>query len=100
MTRSERQAARLALGADGIVSEATAVELLPFSDAASRTWLRDRGLVREIPTLGRCVIWADVLAAIRGEAERQAERAPRPRVSKPSSLPRKSLRRSRAAEEG
>ena len=33
MNRAERQAARLALGAAAVLTEATAVELLPFGDA-------------------------------------------------------------------
>jgi hypothetical protein len=98
MTRDERQAARLALGKDAVMSEATAIELLPFSDAAARKWLRDRELVRDVPELGRCVIWADVLSALRGEADRQAERAPaRPKLP-PTKLPRKQLGRRRGEE--
>ena len=85
MDRTERVAARLALGRDGVYSEATAVELMPFGDAKSRAWLRKRQLVRFDAELGRYVIWGEVLEALRQETP------PPPSRSAPD-LPRKKLR--------
>lgn len=65
-----RRAERLSLGRDAVISVSLAAELLPGSDAEMRAWLADRGLVLDHPRLGRCVIWGDVLAAIRADAGR------------------------------
>ena len=64
-----RRAERLSLGKDAVISVSLAAELLPGSDAEMRAWLADRGLVRDHPRLGRCVIWGDVLAAIRADTD-------------------------------
>lgn len=84
MDRAERMAARLALGRDAVFTEATAVALLPFGDAKTRTWLRKRNLVRRDPELGRYVIWGEVLEALR----QVSPPAPSRSVSE---LPRKKL---------
>jgi hypothetical protein len=70
VTREERQAARLAQGADAVFSEGVAAELLPFRDDDALAWLRSSGLVRERPELGKYVIWGEVLAALAGEARK------------------------------
>lgn len=85
MTRDERAQARLALGAAAILTVVQAAELLPWSDATSRAWLRKRGLVHHHPELGEGVVWGDVLEAFRDET-RPTERA------RPATLPRKNLR--------
>lgn len=95
VNRDERHAARIALGRDALLTEAVAVELIPVGDAKARKWLRRRRLVHDVPELGRCVIWGEVLDAIRAERERATRPAPTP-----STLPRKNLRRSGAEEAG
>ena len=98
MTRAERLSARLTQGASAVVTPAHAAELLPFSDAAARAWLRRHKLVREDPDLGDYVIWGEVLGVLRGEADRQAASGP-PRKTPPSKLPRKKLGRSSGEKE-
>lgn len=98
MNRAERNAARIALGRDAVMTEAMAVELLPFSDAACRGWLRAKGLVREIPTLGRYVLWGEVLETLKRPEADQAHKRPRP--VPPPDLPRKDLRRARSKVNG
>ena len=66
-----RRAERLSLGKDAVISVSLAAELLPGSDAEMRAWLADRGLVRDHPRLGRCVIWGRVLEAIEADAGRE-----------------------------
>lgn len=84
-----RQEARRQQGAAAVFSEAEAVRCLPVREATAREWLRDRGLVQDVPGLGRVVVWADVLEAIRqGGGPREPETT-RP----PSRLPRAGLRR-------
>jgi hypothetical protein len=51
--------------------------------------LRDQGLVRQHPVLGRIVVWADVVAAIQGPPPDDAP------TGAPSGLPRLTLRRRR-----
>lgn len=63
---SGRTALRCALGDAAVFGEAEAASLLPVRDAVARAWLRDNGLVRTHPALGRIVVWADVLREIRG----------------------------------
>lgn len=85
MDRAEREAARLALGKDAVLSVAAAVALLPFGDAKSRRWLEARGLVRNKPELGKYVLWGEVLTAL---SQEEAPQQPRPTPQ----LPRKRLR--------
>lgn len=78
---SARHQDRLALGAAAVVTVATATSLLPLGDKEARTWLRDRGLVRDL--LGRqVVVWGDVLDALKGDDGGPTEERP-PRVALP-----------------
>lgn len=79
---SDRRTARRQLGAAALFSEAEAVALLTCRDSIAREWLRSRGLVRDHPQLGRIVIWADVLEAIRLDGT-PAEPEPRPATGYP-----------------
>lgn len=78
---------RRAFGRDAVLSEAEAVEAMPFRDSACREWLRANGLVRSRPGLGRYVIWGDVLQALRDD---QPEPDEEPRAA--SGYPRAVLR--------
>ena len=44
-----------------MLSIAHAVELLPFGDSVVRGWLERRDLVVDVPGMGRCVLWGQVL---------------------------------------
>jgi hypothetical protein len=86
---TSRSSTRVQLGAAAVLSEAEAVQLLPCRDDTARAWLRDQGLVRQHPVLGRIVVWADVVAAIQGPPPDDAP------TGAPSGLPRLTLRRRR-----
>ena len=62
-----RPAARLALGANAVLSLAQAVDLLPLDRVKARQWLKDRSLVRTLAE-HEVVIWGDVLDALRDGA--------------------------------
>lgn len=71
---SSADADRLALGPAAVFRITRAAALLPFDEKAGVAWLRARSLVRrvEVPhgdTLRtvEVVVWADVLAELRGE---------------------------------
>lgn len=62
-----RQDHRLALGAAAILSVSQAAGLLPIADAEARSWLRAKGLVRDL--CGReVVVWGHVLAELELQA--------------------------------
>lgn len=85
MTRPE---ARIALGAAGILSLDEAAELLGGRRETARAWLRERGLVRDVPGLGKRVLWGDVLDEIRLTTGPGATPPEPPRAR----LPRKAIR--------
>lgn len=87
MNREEREAARLIISRDAIITEARAAELLPCSDVKAREWLRAKRLVRNHPVLGRVVVWEDVIAAVR-ECDQPEDPPPR----RPTGYPREVLR--------
>jgi hypothetical protein len=67
---------RLALGPAAVLSVSRACTLLPFRDSDARAWLEGRGLIVRRPDIpGPCVIWGDVLEALRGEP--QGDKKPR-----------------------
>ena len=84
---ADRRATRVALGAAGVTSLEEAAERLPVRTGDARAWIRDRGLVRDVPGLGRVVRWADVLDEIR-----QAGEAPAPAPPPRAKLARKPIR--------
>lgn len=92
MNRDERQAARFVVSRDALLTEATAVELLPVRDEDARRWLRARGLVLAHPVLGNVVVWADVLEAVRADAGRPGEPPPAKRAI-PATMPRQRMPR-------
>lgn len=63
-----RPAARLAMGANAVLSLAQAVDLLPLDRVKARQWLKDRNLVRTLAE-HEVVIWGDVLDALRAGSE-------------------------------
>lgn len=71
-----------------LLTPAEAVREVGGRASVTRAWLEDRGLIRDVPALGRRVIWGDVLEAIR----RAGEPAPPP-PGPPSRLRRAGLRR-------
>ena len=66
---SGRHLNRLAMGEAAILSVPQAVALLPMADPLARRWLHDHDLVHDLAGRG-VVIWADVLATIRGRETR------------------------------
>ena len=64
------------LGAAAVLSPSEAVEALGGRAATAREWLQARGLIRDIPGLGRRVVWGDVLDEIRLDAARDPEAQP------------------------
>lgn len=63
-----RPAARLAMGANAVLSLAQTVDLLPLGRVDARQWLKSRGLVRTLAE-HEVVIWGDVLEALRDGSE-------------------------------
>lgn len=63
-----RPAARLAMGANAVLSLAQAVDLLPLDRIKARQWLKDRQIVRTLAE-HEVVIWGDVLDALRAGSE-------------------------------
>lgn len=81
---TDRARARLALGPAAVLSIADAVELLPWRDAEARAWLEARGLILRLPDLpGPCVVWGDVLEALRQREVQEAARPPRAAATLP-----------------
>ncbi len=83
---------RRELGDAAVLSESDAAALLPFRRADAVRWLRAQDLVRDVPALGRLVIWGDVLERLR-EATSGASRPARSALPPPSTgrLPRSGL---------
>lgn len=81
---------RYTQGMGAVYSVAEACRLLPVQDAKARAWLEREGLIVDEPSLGRMVVWADVVARLRqtrsGEPETQETTRTRGRV-----LPRAGL---------
>mgnify|MGYP007046922749 CR=1 FL=1 len=64
----DRNLERLLVSPGAILSLEKASELLPIAKRDARTWLRQRGLVRDLE--GRdVVVWADVIAALQAPTE-------------------------------
>ena len=84
MSAADLTASRLHLGAAAVLSPAKAAELLPFRESDALRWMRENGLVRQIPGLGEAVIWGEVVAAIQGPPSP-------PPPSRRGRLPRSSL---------
>jgi hypothetical protein len=61
---------RLALGSAAVVPLTVAARWLPWGQEDAIAWLRQRGLVREVPDVPggarEIVIWGEVLDALRG----------------------------------
>jgi hypothetical protein len=85
---TSRRETRIALGAAGVCSPEEAAERLPVRTTDARAWLDARGLIRDVPGLGRVVLWADVLDEIRLGGAGPASPPPEPRAR----LPRKPIR--------
>lgn len=69
------------MGLGAVLPVAAAAALLPLGDSEARAWLHDRRLIRHIAGR-RCVIWADVIEALRGAGDIDARviDSPLPRV--------------------
>jgi len=87
VTADERLRLRLTISPAAMIPVSLAAELMPFSDAKARVWLREHGLVRSDPDLGEAVVWGDVVEVFGRVADPEEDR-PRP----PSGLPRRQLR--------
>ena len=67
MAGSARHADRLRLGVGAVLTVAEAAALLPVADRDARSFLRRKGLVRDLD--GRAVVrWLDVLDALAADA--------------------------------
>ena len=76
LQRLDALAKQIAAPPDDVLSEAQAVERLPWRKADARRWLRREGLSVEVDGR-RVVVWADVVGRLR---QRDAESAPAPSV--------------------
>ncbi len=78
-----------ALTAATVLSVTDAARALPFRAVVARAWLRDRDLVRDVPGLGRVVVWGDVLEALRLATEAPPPPPPAPRLATKQIEPRR-----------
>lgn len=78
------------VSAADVLTPTEAAERLGGRRSVAVEWLEDRELVRDVPGLGRRVVWGDVLDEIRLAGDRPPEQpAPRARLARAGITPRR-----------